>query len=155
MIVQNYIKGQSPFAVKMRGSRKAINRVGNHKSKLSNSMKKLVMLFVLAFVASWGYSQKTVPTNDMGLRNGCTDYRRSNGNVNTYNSVMYSSAQSSAYKQAYDLGWSRCQSSSNWIIKNGKLVYYEKPDYGKGPKLPGHQKPWVITVHSSQPAKKQ
>jgi len=113
-------------------------------------MKKFLIVFSVMLTCSFGFSQTAQQLNDMGLNNGCNSYRTSNGNQHTYLSIMQSSAQTREYKEAYDLGWRRCQSSSDWKIINGKLVNTYKAPIDKGPKYPKAGDPWVIKVHETQ-----
>jgi hypothetical protein len=97
-------------------------------------MKKFIIASITVLMSSFGFSQTAQQLNDMGLNNGCNSYRTSNGNEYTYLSIMQSSAQTREYKEAFDLGWRRCQSSSDWKIINGKLVNTYKPPINKTPK---------------------
>lgn len=105
-------------------------------------MKKLFCLLLFAALGLTGYAQN-------GSVNGCTDARRSNGNWSTYWTIMNNPSISSEYKAAYEEGWRKCLSSSNWKIKNGKLVYEGEPDYGS-PTYPKPGTPWVRTIQDVQ-----
>lgn len=114
-------------------------------------MKNNILTLLVILTCSFGFSQTGEQLASMGLNAGCTSQRSSNGNQGTYLSIMQSPAQTSSWKEAFDLGWRRCQSSKNWQIVNGRLVNVYKPSpYSTGPKKTNGDEPWVITVHETQ-----
>lgn len=89
-------------------------------------MKKVYLVLIAVLISTASFAQKGGTNTDyLGEANGCVDARSSDPN-GAYKKIMFSSAQTSGYKQAYQLGWSRCRSSSNWVIVNGKLIYKDK-----------------------------
>jgi len=87
-------------------------------------MKNVYLVLFAMLISSATFAQKggsSSNTDIQGEPNGCRDARSSNPTY-AYNSIMYNSAISSGYKQAYQLGFYRCKSSSAWQVVNGKLV---------------------------------
>jgi len=100
-------------------------------------MKKFLIVFTVMFTCSYGFSQKgssgsstgltTEQLGNMGIVNGCSDAKASNAQ-GRYDQIMNSSAQSSAYKQGYQQGWSSCRNSNlTYVWRNGKLVLVGPP----------------------------
>ncbi|MFK7812568.1 MAG: hypothetical protein AB8B59_08745 [Maribacter sp.] len=85
-------------------------------------MKKVYLVLIALMISSVTFAQRgSTNTDHLGEMNGCVDARSSDPN-GTYQKIMNSSAQTSEYKQAYQLGWARCRSSKDWVIVKGKLV---------------------------------
>jgi len=95
-------------------------------------MKNVYLILFAILMSSTTFAQKggsTQNTDFQGEPNGCRDARTSNP-TNAYNSIMNNSAISRGYKEAYQLGFYRCKSSSAWQVVNGKLVNTTKTKPG-------------------------
>lgn len=116
-------------------------------------MKKNILILISILTCALGFSQSQTEQQlgNMGIMNGCNDAKQTNANER-YLQIMQSSAQKEIYKAGYDQGWNACyKASGRYKWYKGKLIFTTpKTDYGKGPKGPGHQTPWVITVHETQ-----
>lgn len=85
-------------------------------------MKKAYLVLIAVLISSASFAQSAQQINDMGLMNGCRDAKATNAQAR-YDQIMNSSAQSNAYKQAYQLGWGSCRNSQlTYVWYKGKLV---------------------------------
>lgn len=97
-------------------------------------MKAKILFLSLLFLGLVGFSQSQESLINAAGINGCNDARTPGVTMQTYYSVMQNPSISRQYKEAYDLGWTRCKGSSSWVVdsKLGKLVYQEKSSYSNG-----------------------